>query len=104
MATAGHDNKVFIWKIDTFNNYVAEETHSLLITDVRFRPGSTKFVTSFFDISVLNMVVVDMFQGHPIDEKKLEEDVADTLPHVFGGVLLGCLVVCFFCQGCVLVG
>ncbi|KAI5447987.1 transcriptional corepressor LEUNIG isoform X1 [Lathyrus oleraceus] len=52
LASAGHDKKVFIWKMDTFNNYATEETHSLLITDVRFRPGSTIFATSSFDKSV----------------------------------------------------
>ncbi|CAI8591125.1 unnamed protein product [Vicia faba] len=52
LASAGHDKKVFIWKVDTFNNYATEETHLLLITDVRFRPGSTIFATSSFDKSV----------------------------------------------------
>ncbi|GAU50896.1 hypothetical protein TSUD_387220 [Trifolium subterraneum] len=52
LASAGHDKKVFIWNMETFQNFATEETHSLLITDVRFRPGSTIFATSSFDKSI----------------------------------------------------
>ncbi|PNY09379.1 transcriptional corepressor LEUNIG-like protein [Trifolium pratense] len=52
LASAGHDKKVFIWNMETFQNVATEETHSLLITDVRFRPGSTIFATSSFDKSI----------------------------------------------------
>nr|XP_012575073.1 transcriptional corepressor LEUNIG-like isoform X2 [Cicer arietinum] len=52
LASAGHDKKIFIWNMETFECVSTEETHSLLITDVRFRPGSTIFATSSFDRSV----------------------------------------------------
>jgi WD40 repeat protein len=38
--------------METFQNNATEETHSLLITDVRFRPGSDIFATSSFDKSI----------------------------------------------------
>ncbi|XP_058740653.1 uncharacterized protein LOC131612929 [Vicia villosa] len=53
---------------------------------------------------VLNMIVADMFQGHPISERKLKELLGHTPSQVFAGALLGCLVACLCCQGCVLVG
>nr|ABD32372.2 Lissencephaly type-1-like homology motif; WD40-like [Medicago truncatula] len=52
LASVGHDKKVFIWDVGTFQSYATEETHSLLITDVRFRPQSTIFATSSFDRSI----------------------------------------------------
>ncbi|WJX22303.1 hypothetical protein P8452_11623 [Trifolium repens] len=52
LASAGHDKKVFIWNMETFESCATEETHSLLITDVRFRPGSNIFATSSFDKSI----------------------------------------------------
>ncbi|KAI5423787.1 uncharacterized protein LOC127132115 [Lathyrus oleraceus] len=53
---------------------------------------------------VLNMIVADMFQGHPISERKLKELLGHTPSQVFAGALLGCLVACLCCKGCVLVG
>ncbi|RDX76208.1 Transcriptional corepressor LEUNIG-HOMOLOG, partial [Mucuna pruriens] len=52
LASAGHEKKVFIWNMETFDCVTTTETHSLLVTDVRFRPGSTIFATSSFDRSV----------------------------------------------------
>ncbi|KAK7412357.1 hypothetical protein VNO78_03812 [Psophocarpus tetragonolobus] len=52
LASAGHEKKVFIWNMETFDCVTTTETHSLLVTDVRFRPGSTVFATSSFDRSV----------------------------------------------------
>ncbi|KAI4296766.1 hypothetical protein L6164_036692 [Bauhinia variegata] len=53
LASAGHEKKVvFIWNMETFDCVSTSEAHSLLITDVRFRPGSTIFATSSFDRTV----------------------------------------------------
>ncbi|XP_019440238.1 PREDICTED: transcriptional corepressor LEUNIG_HOMOLOG-like [Lupinus angustifolius] len=52
LASAGHEKKVFIWNTETFDCVTTAEEHSLLITDVRFRTGSTLFATSSFDRSV----------------------------------------------------
>lgn len=52
---------------------------------------------------VLNMIVADLFQGHPISERKLKELLGHTPSQVVGGALLGLLVACFCCQACVLV-
>ncbi|KAE9599272.1 putative transcription factor WD40-like family [Lupinus albus] len=52
LASAGHEKKVFIWNTETFDCVTTPEAHSLLITDVRFRTGSTIFATSSFDRSV----------------------------------------------------
>ncbi|XP_028777477.1 uncharacterized protein LOC114734116 [Neltuma alba] len=52
LASAGHEKKVFIWNMETFDCVSTSESHSLLITDVRFRPGSTIFATSSADKTV----------------------------------------------------
>ena len=44
--------QVFIWNMENFDCVTTTETHSLLVTDVRFRSGSTIFATSSFDRSV----------------------------------------------------
>lgn len=46
------------------------------------------------------MIVEDFFQGHPISERKLKEILGHTPSQVFAGAVLGILVACFFCQGC----
>ncbi|KAK7338061.1 hypothetical protein VNO77_18658 [Canavalia gladiata] len=50
---------------------------------------------------VLNLIVADLFQGHPISERKLKELLGHTPSQVFAGALLGFLVGCFCCQACV---
>ncbi|KAL2345904.1 hypothetical protein Fmac_007189 [Flemingia macrophylla] len=50
---------------------------------------------------VLNLIVADLFQGHPISERKLKELLGHTPSQVFAGALLGFLVACFCCQACV---
>ncbi|XP_022724627.1 transcriptional corepressor LEUNIG-like [Durio zibethinus] len=52
LATAGHEKKVMIWNMETLDFVKTSEGHSLLITDVRFRPSSTIFATSSFDKTV----------------------------------------------------
>ncbi|XP_050287033.1 transcriptional corepressor LEUNIG-like isoform X1 [Quercus robur] len=52
LASAGHENKVLIWNVETFGSIDTAEGHSHLITDVRFRPSSTIFATSSFDRTV----------------------------------------------------
>ncbi|KAF2303315.1 hypothetical protein GH714_016594 [Hevea brasiliensis] len=49
LASAGHDKKVSIWNMQTFDFVNSSEGHSLLVTDVRFRPNSTILATSSFD-------------------------------------------------------
>ncbi|XP_039004637.1 transcriptional corepressor LEUNIG_HOMOLOG-like [Hibiscus syriacus] len=52
LASAGHEKKVLIWNMETLDFVKTSEDHSLLITDVRFRPCSTIFATSSFDKTV----------------------------------------------------
>ncbi|KAM1792997.1 hypothetical protein ACFX12_036794 [Malus domestica] len=52
LASAGHEKKVLIWNMETFDFVKTSEGHSLLITDVRFQPSSTVFATSSFDKTV----------------------------------------------------
>ncbi|WCJ22418.1 Acid phosphatase/vanadium-dependent haloperoxidase-related protein [Euphorbia peplus] len=47
---------------------------------------------------VLNMIVADLFQGHPISQRKLKELLGHTPSQVFGGAMLGILVACYCCQ------
>eukprot|EP00850_Spirogloea_muscicola_P013542 SM000092S24510 [mRNA] locus=s92:301941:311125:- [translate_table: standard] len=49
LATAGHDKTAVLWNMDTFQKRSTLEEHSLLITDVRFSPSSTRLATSSFD-------------------------------------------------------
>ncbi|KAM5552711.1 hypothetical protein ABKV19_025093 [Rosa sericea] len=52
LASAGHDKKVVIWNMETLQTESTPEDHSLIITDVRFRPNSTQLATSSFDTTV----------------------------------------------------
>ncbi|KAB1221957.1 Transcriptional corepressor LEUNIG [Morella rubra] len=44
--------EVLIWNMETFQSINTSEGHSLLITDVRFKPSSNLFATSSFDRTV----------------------------------------------------
>ncbi|CAN6486237.1 unnamed protein product [Victoria cruziana] len=52
LASAGHEKKVVLWNMDTLKKERTGEEHSHLITDVRFRPGSSHLATSSFDRTV----------------------------------------------------
>lgn len=52
---------------------------------------------------VLNMIVEDLFQGHPISQRKLKELLGHNPSQVLAGALLGILVACVCCQGCLVV-
>ncbi|XP_059596258.1 transcriptional corepressor LEUNIG_HOMOLOG isoform X4 [Vitis vinifera] len=52
LVSSGHDKKVMIWSMETYDYVCTTEEHSLLITDVRFKPNSALFATSSFDRSV----------------------------------------------------
>ncbi|MQL71672.1 hypothetical protein Taro_003997 [Colocasia esculenta] len=52
LASGGHEKKAIIWNTDTLQTQSFPEEHSLLITDIRFRPNSTQLVTSSFDRTV----------------------------------------------------
>ncbi|KAF5193116.1 Transcriptional corepressor leunig [Thalictrum thalictroides] len=52
LASAGHEKKAVIWNMDTLQTENTPEEHSLIITDVRFRPNSTQLATSSFDRTV----------------------------------------------------
>lgn len=41
------------------------------------------------DVQVLNMIVEDLFQGHPVSKKKLKELLGHTPLQVGAGALLG---------------
>ncbi|KAL8541025.1 hypothetical protein ACS0TY_002347 [Phlomoides rotata] len=47
---------------------------------------------------VLNLIIDDLFQGHPISQRKLKELLGHTLSQVFAGALLGILVASVCCQ------
>ncbi|KAJ8900484.1 hypothetical protein K2173_025261 [Erythroxylum novogranatense] len=49
---------------------------------------------------VLNVIIEDLFQGHPISQRKLKELLGHTPSQVLAGAVLGILVACFCCQGC----
>nr|XP_043629389.1 uncharacterized membrane protein YuiD [Erigeron canadensis] len=49
---------------------------------------------------VLNLIVEDLFQGHPISKRKLKELLGHTPSQVVAGAVLGILVACYCCQGC----
>ncbi|KAG6582673.1 yuiD [Cucurbita argyrosperma subsp. argyrosperma] len=51
---------------------------------------------------VLNLIVEDLFQGHPISKRKLKELLGHTPSQVLAGALLGIAVAWFFCQGSVI--
>ncbi|KAF6140809.1 hypothetical protein GIB67_042222 [Kingdonia uniflora] len=48
---------------------------------------------------VLNMMIADLFQGHPISQRKLKELLGHTPSQVFAGALLGILVAFICCHG-----
>ncbi|KAA0048889.1 Acid phosphatase/vanadium-dependent haloperoxidase-related protein [Cucumis melo var. makuwa] len=48
---------------------------------------------------VLNLIVEDLFEGHPISKRKLKELLGHTPSQVLAGALLGIAVAWFFCQG-----
>ncbi|XVF80239.1 hypothetical protein PTKIN_Ptkin15bG0055100 [Pterospermum kingtungense] len=50
--------------------------------------------------AVLNMIVEDLFQGHPISQRKLKELLGHTPSQVLAGAMLGIFVACVCCQGC----
>ncbi|CAN6460353.1 unnamed protein product [Victoria cruziana] len=52
LASAGHEKKAVLWNMDTLKTESTPEEHTLLITDVRFRPSSTQLATSSFDRTV----------------------------------------------------
>ncbi|KAF7837148.1 transcriptional corepressor LEUNIG_HOMOLOG isoform X1 [Senna tora] len=52
LASAGHDKKVFLWNMETLQTESTPEEHTLIITDVRFRPNSSQLATSSFDTTV----------------------------------------------------
>ncbi|CAN6486218.1 unnamed protein product [Victoria cruziana] len=52
LASAGHEKKVVLWNMDTLKTESTGEEHGHLITDVRFRPGSSHLATSSFDRTV----------------------------------------------------
>ncbi|KAI3760243.1 hypothetical protein L1987_50636 [Smallanthus sonchifolius] len=52
LASAGHDQKVVLWNMDTLKTESTPEEHQFIITDIRFRPNSTQFGTVSLDKSV----------------------------------------------------
>lgn len=53
----------------------------------------------FLSIQVLNLIVEDLFQGHPISQRKLKELLGHTPSQVFAGAVLGIMVACICCHG-----
>ncbi|KAG9446894.1 hypothetical protein H6P81_013022 [Aristolochia fimbriata] len=70
LASAGHEKKAVLWNMDTLKTVSTPEEHTLIITDVRFRPNSTQLATSSFDRSVRLWNAADphyclgVFSGH----------------------------------------
>ncbi|XP_010245979.1 PREDICTED: transcriptional corepressor LEUNIG_HOMOLOG-like isoform X2 [Nelumbo nucifera] len=52
LASAGHEKKAVLWNMDTLQTESTPEEHTLIITDVRFRPNSTQLATCSFDRTV----------------------------------------------------
>ncbi|KAK9280931.1 hypothetical protein L1049_003822 [Liquidambar formosana] len=52
LASAGHDKKAVLWNMETLQTESTSEEHQCLITDIRFRPNSSQFLTASFDKSV----------------------------------------------------
>ncbi|KAM0944996.1 putative transcription factor WD40-like family [Dioscorea sansibarensis] len=52
LASAGHEKKAVLWNMDTMQTESTPEEHTLIITDIRFRPNSTQLATSAFDRTV----------------------------------------------------
>ncbi|KAJ4954306.1 hypothetical protein NE237_011089 [Protea cynaroides] len=52
LASAGHEKKAVLWNMDTLQTESTTEEHTLIITDIRFRPKSTQLATSSFDRTV----------------------------------------------------
>ncbi|KAG2403314.1 Transcriptional corepressor LEUNIG-like protein [Vigna angularis] len=51
-ATDASKGLVVLWNMETLQTESTPEEHSLIITDVRFRPNSTQLATSSFDTTV----------------------------------------------------
>ncbi|KAM3223777.1 hypothetical protein ACQJBY_057259 [Aegilops geniculata] len=70
LASAGHEKKAVLWNMETFQTQYLPEEHSLIITDVRFRPNSKQLATSSFDRTVKLWNIADpafsqhTFTGH----------------------------------------
>lgn len=45
-------SQAVLWNMDTFQSQYTSEEHSLIITDVRFRPNSSQLATSSFDRTI----------------------------------------------------
>lgn len=52
VASAGHERKVLLWRMSSFDFVDTAESHSHIISDIRFRPNSSTFATSSFDKTV----------------------------------------------------
>nr|DAD37015.1 TPA_asm: hypothetical protein HUJ06_007656 [Nelumbo nucifera] len=52
LASAGHEKKAVLWNMDTLQTESTPEEHTLIITDIRFRPNSTHLATCSFDRTV----------------------------------------------------
>lgn len=53
-----------------------------------------------YPVQVLNVIVEDLFQGHPISRRKLKELLGHTPSQVLAGALIGIAVACFCHQAC----
>ena len=53
-------------------------------------------------MQVLNLIVEDLFEGHPIRKRKLKELLGHTPLQVLAGALLGIVVAWFCCQGSII--
>ncbi|KAF8051640.1 hypothetical protein N665_1687s0006 [Sinapis alba] len=47
---------------------------------------------------VLNLIIRDLFEGHPISQGKLKELLGHTPSQVLAGALVGIVIACFCCQ------
>ncbi|EEC74226.1 hypothetical protein OsI_09411 [Oryza sativa Indica Group] len=78
LASAGHEKKAVLWNMDTFQSQYTSEEHSLIITDVRFRPNSSQLATSSFDRTIKLWNAADpgfclhTFVGHNVQVTSLD--------------------------------
>ncbi|CAN8253984.1 unnamed protein product [Cochlearia groenlandica] len=48
---------------------------------------------------VLNLIIRDLFEGHPISQRKLKELLGHTPSQVLAGAFVGIVIACLCCQG-----
>jgi hypothetical protein len=96
-----HDSVVYFLNVAHFLlcELLILQSRGIIVSE--FSCHSLANVAPWLTTQVLNKIVEDLFQGHPISERKLKELLGHTPSQVFAGAFLGILVAWFCCQGCI---